>query len=258
MQPYLAELHVHTVLSPCAQVEMIPPLIIQEALQRQITLIAITDHNSSANIAAVQAAAAGTQLTVLPGMELQTQEEVHLLCLFDTIEQIMSWQMQVDQLLPPIPNNADFFGGQFVVDETGEFIRHEERLLINSVEISLEEAVKRVRALGGLAIPAHVNRRMYGLLAALGFVPPEIHFEALEISRHLPYEQALQQYPQLAGYSLIQSGDVHQLDEFLGVTEFYIETPCISELRKALLNQSGRYFRIRQNTGKIDKTLQLK
>ena len=255
MQPYLAELHVHTVLSPCAQVEMIPPLIVQEALQRQITLLAITDHNSSANIAAVQAAAAETQLTVLPGMELQTQEEVHLLCLFDTLDQMDAWQTQVDRHLPAIPNNPDFFGEQFVVDETGEFIRREQRLLSNSVEISLEDAVKGIRALGGLAIPAHVNRRMYGLLASLGFVPPDIHFEALEISRHLSYDQAVQQFPQLAGYPLIQSGDVHQLDDFLGVTEFHIEHPCISELRLALLNQAGRCFHVLQKMNKVDKAL---
>jgi 3',5'-nucleoside bisphosphate phosphatase len=123
LKTYRAELHVHTVLSPCAQVEMIPPLIVRSALENHINLIAITDHNHTANIAAVQKAAAGQLgLVVLPGMEIQTREEVHILCLFDSLEQAHSLQAFVDQKLPYINNNADFFGEQFVVDETGDFI----------------------------------------------------------------------------------------------------------------------------------------
>jgi len=87
-----AELHVHTVLSPCAEIEMLPPLIVQEAVDREIQLIAITDHNATGNIAAVQKAAEGLPLTVLPGMELQTREEVHNLCLFETLEETAVFQ----------------------------------------------------------------------------------------------------------------------------------------------------------------------
>src|SRR5512136_1809744 len=107
MQTLRAELHVHTVLSPCAEVEMIPPLIVQEALERGISLIAITDHNASSNVSAVQKAAVGSGLTVMPGMEVQTREEVHVLCLFDTIEQMSAWQALVDKSLPETPNNPD-------------------------------------------------------------------------------------------------------------------------------------------------------
>src|SRR5512133_1166802 len=100
-----AELHVHTVLSPCAGVEMIPPVIVERALERGIHCIAITDHNASANAAAVRQAARGSGLHVLPGMELQTREEVHLLCLFDEIDQIEAWQAIVDESIPLLPNN---------------------------------------------------------------------------------------------------------------------------------------------------------
>ena len=123
MRTHVAELHVHTVLSPCAEVEMIPPFIVRTAVERGIHLIAVTDHNASANVAAVQQAAHGTNLTVLPGMELQTREEVHLLCLFDTLEQLAAWQATVDANLPDLENNIDYFGEQFVVDHTGDFIR---------------------------------------------------------------------------------------------------------------------------------------
>lgn len=240
LKPFVAELHLHTVVSPCADIEMIPPLIVAEALDNGIDLIAVTDHNTTVNVAAVQKAVKGTSLIVLPGMELQTQEEVHMLCLFDTIEQMDAWQRIVDSLMPPIENNIDFFGEQFIVDETGEFIRRETQMLITSADISLSDAVTQVAALGGLAIPAHVNRKSYSLYANLGFVPPDVPFDALEISRHITPAQAYQQFPQLKNYPLMQSGDVHRLEEFLGATEFRLAAPTIAELKLAFLNQNGR------------------
>ena len=217
---------------------MIPPLIVQVALEQGIHLIAITDHNATGNIRAVMEAAQGTDLTVLPGMELQTREEVHLLCLFDTIDQTETWQKVVDSALPERSNNPEFFGEQFIVDASGEFIRREERLLIVSAEIGLDDAAAQVHALGGFAIPAHVDRKAFSLIANLGLVPPG--FEALEISRHLKPSEAAIRYPQIRGYSLIQNGDVHRLDEFLGACEFHIEVPTLSEIRMALKSVEDR------------------
>lgn len=246
MNTYRAELHVHTVLSPCAGVEMIPPLIVQEALEHGIRLMAVTDHNGSANAEAVIEAAKGTELIVLPGMELQTKEEVHLLCLFDKLEQLAEWQKTVDALLPDIPNTIEFFGEQFVVDASGEFIRREKRLLLNSVDIELEHAARQVSALGGLAIPAHIDRKANGLIEILGLIPPG--FEALEISRHISPEAARQKFPQVRSYPLLQSGDVHFLDSFLGSTELEIAEPSISEIRLAISGQEGRKLSIRSKT----------
>jgi PHP family Zn ribbon phosphoesterase len=243
MPTYRAELHVHTVLSPCAAVEMIPPLIVERALESGIRLIAITDHNASANARAVMQAALGTNLIVLPGMELQTREEVHLLCLFDTLLQLDTWQKTVDTLLPDIPNNVEYFGEQFVVDAEGDFIRREDRLLLNSVNISLEHAAEQVFALGGLAIPAHVNRKANGLIELLGLIPD--CFDVLEISRHISPQAAYKQYPQLNGHPLMQNGDVHLLDGFLGSTEFEIEAPCLQEIRLAIHSKNGRKMQVR-------------
>lgn len=240
LRTFRAELHVHTVLSPCAGVEMIPPLIITEAELRGIDLIAITDHNASANIAAVQAAAQGSRVQVLPGMELQTVEEVHMLCLFDTLEAIQAFQQQVDQRLPDLPNRPDFFGEQFVVDETGDFIRREPRLLLASASITLDEAVQLVHTFGGLAIPAHIDRRAYGLIANLGFIPPLTPFDALEISRKLDIEQAALVIPGSQRFPLLQSGDVHYLADFLGGVYLRMTEPTISEIRRAFNQQDGR------------------
>jgi 3',5'-nucleoside bisphosphate phosphatase len=244
VKTFVAELHCHTVLSPCAEVEMIPPLIVQTALARGINLLAIADHNASANIEAVQRAARGTGLIVLPGMELQTREEVHLLCLFDTLEQSAAWQAIVDERLPLLENDIEHFGEQFVVDETGEFIRRESRLLLTSAAMSLEDAIGRVHSSGGLAIPAHVNRPAFGLIANLGFVPTDVAIDALEISRHLNAAEAVKKLPQIKGYPLVQGGDAHRLDELLGANVFEIEAPTMAELKMALHGIDGRSFHL--------------
>jgi 3',5'-nucleoside bisphosphate phosphatase len=237
---YRAEIHVHTVLSPCAENEMIPPLIVAAAKELEINLIAITDHNASANVEAVQKAARNSGVTVLPGMELQTREEVHVICLFDTLEQLGALQTIVDDHLPGMENDIEHFGEQFVVDETGVFLRREQRLLITSTNLSIEEAFQRVNEIGGIAIPAHVDRKAFGLIANLGIIPEDLPVEALEISRHVKITEVSHKIPQLRGYPLIQSGDVHRLEEFLGVNRFQMEAPTISEIRKALRGQDGR------------------
>jgi 3',5'-nucleoside bisphosphate phosphatase len=244
VQTYRADLHVHTVLSPCAGVEMIPPLIVEETIEQGIQVIAITDHNSTANIEAVQVAARGTSLLVLPGVELQTREEVHTLCLFDTLEQARAMQAWIDHLLPNLPNNPDYFGEQFVVDETGDFIRREDRLLLNSVDSSLAEAWARVDSIGGLFIPAHINRQAFGLISVLGLPPTDFPLEVMEVSRHIHPDDASTRFPQISGYPLIQNGDVHYLDGFLGSTEWTVETFTIAELRRAIHRQEGRTYRV--------------
>ena len=247
MQTFRADLHVHTVLSPCAEVELIPPLIVETALERGIHLIAITDHNSSANFPAVKKAALGTELFVLPGMELQTKEEVHSLCLFDSLEQINYFQDLVNKTLPDIKNQPEHFGEQFVVDETGEYIRSEQRLLITSSSMSLNQAFELVTEMGGLFIPAHINRKAFGLIENLGFIPPDIPFPAVEVSRHITPAQARAKIPGIGSLPVIQNGDVHRLDEFLGTLTFHILEPSILEISMALKCQNGRGFSVLVN-----------
>jgi PHP family Zn ribbon phosphoesterase len=219
---------------------MIPPLIVAGALEKNINLIAITDHNASANVAAVQNAAKESGLAILPGMELQTKEEVHLLCLFDNLEQLDSFQEIVTECLPDIENDAEHFGEQFVVDETGEFIRRENRLLLTSATLSFDMAVAKVNEIGGLAIPAHVDRPAFGLIANLGFVPRGISIDAIEVSRHMHIDQVKRKLPQVKEYPLVQDGDVHRLEEFLGANVLRMKEVSIAELRKALQGKENR------------------
>lgn len=240
MNIFRADLHVHTILSPCAEVEMIPPLIIERALELGIDLIAITDHNASANVCAVQKAAEGTGLTVLPGMEVQTREDVHLLCLFASLSDLEVWQREIDLSLPDELNPAEHLGEQFIVDENGEFIRTEPRMLLTSTKLSIEDVSEKVNALGGIVIPAHVNRTAFGLFPTLGFLADWWKFPALEISRHIQPEALYEKFPSSQNHPLIQSGDVHRLDEFLGTTRFQMETRTLSEVRMALRGENER------------------
>ena len=242
LKSFRAELHLHTVLSPCAAIEMIPPLIIQTAEANNINLIAVSDHNAIANIPAVMKAAEGSSVTVLPGIELQTREEIHSLCLFDQLDQIQAFFERIKPSFPLLINNAEYFGEQFVVDETGDFIRREERLLISSSSLSLKEAWQTVNQFQGLMIPAHVNRSTFGLLPVLGFVPQDIEIEILEISRHITPEQAIKTFPQLEKYHLIQSGDAHLLEEIIAPNLFHMAAPTVAEIVMALKSKNGRSY----------------
>lgn len=223
---------------------MIPPLIVQEALERQINIIAITDHNASANVAAVQKAADGTGLTVLPGMEVQTREDVHLLCLFASLADLESWQRKVDLSLPDSLNQPEHFGEQYIVDENGEYLRTEDRLLLTATEFSIEEVIQHVAKLGGFVIPAHVDRKSFGLFPTLGFLADWWNFPALEISRHITAEALHEKFPSSRNHPLIQSGDVHRLNEFLGTTFFELEEPTLNEIYQAFLGQGQRNVHI--------------
>jgi hypothetical protein len=234
-----ADLHLHTVLSPCAEVEMIPPLIVARALELGLEWIAVTDHNSAGNVRAVLAAAEGTGLTVTPGLEVESREEVHLVCLFDTAEQAELWGALIARHMPLRKNDERFFGAQFVVDAHGEYVRTEERLLATSADLSVEEVARGVAELGGIVIAAHVDRPANSLLANLGLVPPGLELAGLELSRWADPGNFRRAHPELAGYGLVASGDAHRLSEIQRRTAVISRAATVADLRKALRNEDG-------------------
>jgi PHP family Zn ribbon phosphoesterase len=234
----LADLHLHTVLSPCAEVEMIPPLLVRRALELGLGLIAVTDHNSAQNCAAMVEAAGGSGLAILPGMETQTAEDVHVLCLFDTVEQALAWQEVVFAHLPGRLNPEAVLGAQYVVDAEGEYVGTEERLLLTGADLSLEDVVRRVGALGGLAIPAHVDRPAFSLLASLGFVPAGLDVPALEIFRMTEPAAFRARHPDLASWPLLRGSDAHRLAEMRVSLRLGSEALTVAGLRRALAGGS--------------------
>jgi 3',5'-nucleoside bisphosphate phosphatase len=220
---------------------MLPTLVVASALARRLDLIAITDHNSAENVGAFIAAARQTPLKVIPGMEITTREEVHLLGLFPDPAAARLCQDEVYRQLPPLPNNEDAFGVQLVVDEYDELVRINERLLLTATAMSFEEAVSTVAALGGLAIPAHVNRSAFGVIAQLGFLPRGLAIAGIEASRHIQPRQVESLSPSLAGYSVLWSSDAHCLNDIGRVcTALVLAEPTFEELGRALSGTDGR------------------
>jgi len=208
-----ADLHIHSTLSPCSSLEMSPAAIIRRARELGLDVIAVTDHNSVANCFSAVALGEKNNVRVFFGMEAQTREDIHILCLFADSRCAERFNEQVYALLPDVKNNPDFFGDQVVVDEQDNIIRHEEKLLLNALNASIAELLQLVRLHRGFAIPAHVESAPYGVLVNLGMIPRELDGSVLEISCATRPDTVLKTYPDLARFPLISNSDAHYLKD---------------------------------------------
>lgn len=214
--PCAVDLHLHSCLSPCGDELMTPNNIAKMALLKGLELIAVTDHNTARQLGAVASVCKQLGVGLVPGMEITTREEVHLLAYFPSVEQALNFSAYLYPHLPPIPNRPDFFGPQWVMDEEDQVADEEERLLISALDLSIDELTGEILRRGGLAVPAHINRGGNGLLNALGFIPPGAPFSALELTRALPCPPD----PSLKGYIHLHSSDAHRLEDMLERVEF--------------------------------------
>lgn len=224
---YAADLHIHSALSPCAEKDMTPNNIVNMARLKGLDAIAVTDHNSCANLKAVSICAEKCGLVLIPGMEVETSEEVHLICLLPGIEAAMELQSLVYSALPPLRNRKDIFGEQLILDEADRLITEEDRMLLTAADLTTEEVCSAVRKLGGAVIPAHVDRKSNSLLSNLGFIPEEPDFKYIELSRQCDVSGFLAIHPELAGYRTIVSSDAHDLGSLLE-RETFLEIPALS------------------------------
>jgi len=235
-----ADLHVHSALSPCGSLEMSPRAIVERALELGLDMIAVTDHNSVENglYAAVLGARLG--LAVICGMEAQTREDVHLLCLFPTPLWAEAFYGRVYPLLPEVANDPEYFGDQVVVDGEDSIVRVEPRLLLNGLDAGVEELARAVRDAGGFIIPAHVESPQFGLLSSLGFLPPELEGCPLEVACGTPLAEAMEAFPSLAGRRLVRNSDAHYLAELgRAYTVYDAAELSLAAVYEAAL--SGRY-----------------
>ncbi|OVE79163.1 hypothetical protein BVY01_03195 [bacterium I07] len=243
---FRADLHVHTCLSPCGELEMTPKQIVETSLRQNLDIIAICDHNSAENVQGVYDAAKTFSLTVLPGMEITTSEEVHLLGIFDNISQVRTLQEEVYANLLPGKNDEDLFGLQVVANKENEVESVSDRLLIGSTLLSLDEWIQIIHGLNGMAIPSHIDRDMFGLIGQLGFVPPDLAADALEISRQARVSGSdTGSLPE--AFTEITCSDAHRLKDIgASVTQFHMSAPVISEMIRCFKARDGRWVRMEE------------
>ncbi|MBS7175069.1 PHP domain-containing protein [Massiliimalia timonensis] len=210
------DLHMHSCLSPCGDRDMTPNNIVNMSLLKELDVIALSDHNSAKNIQAVRKVAEGTGLLVIPAIEVCTMEEVHILCLFYSFEQCEAFGKYLYDLLPPVMNQPDIFGEQWVMNEQDEVVGSVDKLLINAASLSIDRLLSVLPEYGGFAIPAHVDKSSYSIIANLGFLPPEYGFPCIEVKN-----------PPFSGdFSgrIITDSDAHYL-EHIAERERFLEVP---------------------------------
>lgn len=242
-----ADLHVHSVLSPCGDLKMSPQMVMQRAKEEEIDLIAITDHNTTANCAAYHEAARQARIHFLYGMEVQTAEEIHVVTLFNYGKAADAFAKVIYDSLLPVANDPDYFGDQVVVDADANIVRIEEKALINSSMMTLDEVIAEAHEYGAFVFPAHVDAGSFSIIGQLGMIPPGIDIDCCGITAKADAGNLRSLFPQLADHAMIRNSDAHYLEDIgSGYTEFYIDEPTVEELRKACNGQFGRKIYLKE------------
>ncbi len=191
---------------------MTPANIVGMAMLKGLDVIALTDHNSSRNCPAFLAMAEEYGILALPGMEINTSEEVHAVCLFETLEAALDFDSYVYKRLIPVPNNEAIFGKQQIYDANDQICGTEPNLLINATTISFDELWPLVRGFDGVMFPAHVDKSANSLIANLGFVPPDSRFTTAEVKDLKKLHGLIQTNPYLATCRIVSNSDAHYLE----------------------------------------------
>lgn len=208
------DFHMHSALSPCGDMDMTPNNMVNMAKLIGLDAIAVTDHNSIGNARSAMKVGESVGLKVVPGMEVETNEGVHILTLYPDISAAEYVAEIVYSRLPDIPNNPEIFGAQAFMDEEDNIIGYEDKTLISSADISINELFGYVEEAGGIFIPAHVDRHSYSVLTNLGFVPDDIDIKYIEVSRRTTDVAAyLESRKDLKRYGILRNSDAHYLED---------------------------------------------
>lgn len=237
-----ADLHIHTSLSPCASLDMSPLGIVKEAVKKGLEVIGVCDHNSAENVLAVKKAGRAHGITVIGGMEVTSSEEVHFLVFFDSDEDLFRFQDIVYKHLRGT-NDEAVFGQQVVVDEEDGVVGFCDRLLIGATSLTAEKIVEAARsALGeNMVIAAHIDREMFSIISQLGFIPPSLSLDAVEVSSFMNPADAIMRFSDVMRYPIITGSDAHALEDIGSRSMCYtIEEGSVAEIKLALTGKHGR------------------
>lgn len=207
------DLHIHSCLSPCGDDESTPANIVGMAYVKGLDVIALTDHNSAANCVAAKEVADAYGITLLCGMEITTDEECHVVCLLPTLDKALELDEYVAKRLMKVKNEPAIFGNQFIMDSDDKVIGTREHLLINAAAISFEDVFPLVESMGGVAIPAHVDKSTTSVISNLGFIPPDCTFKTIEVKNMARLDSLKEAHPYFQTCKAITSSDAHYLGD---------------------------------------------
>lgn len=223
MRTVYVDLHNHSCLSPCGDDAMVPSLVAGLHKLAGVDVAALTDHNTTRNCPAFFEAAKAYGLSPLAGMELTTAEDIHVICLFLTVEEASAFEEKVVEHRLLLKNNVTIFGNQWIVDAEDRVVGEDPYFLPNATSLSLEEAFRLVTSMGGVCYPAHVDRPSNGLIAILGDVPDEPAYRFAEFNDPANIEPYREQYPRLKNLRVIYGSDAHRPDAVPEEARFAIE-----------------------------------
>ena len=204
---YYYDLHLHSCLSPCGDDEATPDSIAGMGELNGLDIMALTDHNTAKNCPAFFKAAKRHGIIPLGGMELTTAEDIHMVCLFDILDNAMAFSEYIESRIIPIKNRTDIFGNQRLCDDEDNIIGTEENLLLNATTVSLDEAPELVKSFGGVCFPAHIDRQANGILAVLGAFPEKPYFPVCEVHD----SEKTHEYAEGYQKRIVSSSDAHYL-----------------------------------------------
>jgi len=241
LRPFWTDLHIHTALSPCGELEMGAPDIVAKAREVQLDIIGISDHNTCENFPGVLEAAAGSP-AVMPCIEVQSEEDIHTICVFPDYAAALAYKEWLWLRMRHIKNDVEHFGYQVVVNAQNEIVKEEETLLIQGAGYEVDQIVAKAHECGGLAILAHIDRPAFSYTAALGPVPQDYPADAFELSCRLDSNEAEKWRKQYPGRTFVRSSDSHMLSGLsrANCTKMYLEEPTFSEIKMALHGLEGR------------------
>lgn len=205
------DLHIHSALSPCGDDDMTLNNIVNMAFIKELELIAITDHNSVKQLKYLPKVAEG-KIDFIYGVEIQSREEVHILAYFLKDTDLDKVQSFLDKYLIEEPNDEDYFGHQYILNDQDEIIGKEDRLLLKSVDLNIYEVVDAIHELHGIAVLAHANNKRYSIMSIYYEVPEDLDYDAIEVSRDYHKDQLIEMFPYLKDKVWLHSSDAHQLD----------------------------------------------
>lgn len=221
MKKYYYDLHLHSSLSPCGDDESTPNNIAGMASLSELDIVALTDHNTVKNCPAFFKAAENYGIIPIAGMELTSAEDIHVVCLFETLDKALKFDEYISKKRILIKNKPRFFGNQFILDEKDKLIGEEEYLLSNATTLTLDEVLPLAKEYGGVAYPAHIDREANGIIAILGAIPENTAYKLFEIrdKEKLP---ALSDKYSIPKENFIISSDAHSLEAIKDKENFFL------------------------------------